>query len=381
MNRIKVVVFLSLLLLISGAFALSSRVLAQTENKVYLPIVFKPKPPTYKIAYFSNRAGAGIYIVDANGQDSAPLVVESGITNQWPHWSHDGAHLAFRSKDASNKSSVRVVDSSGGNSVDITAAANFAPAMQIGWMLRWSPDNRELAFYTTGLESDAASDEVFVAKTDGSGVVNVTNTPDDDERFLDWSPDGERIVFTNYKTVGAAVQTSIVSIRPNGQDRQTLYGPIANHALYAPVYSPDGETIAFTEAETDSGTTGRLVLMKPDGSSVRSYQPPYPLWTGLEWSPDSSQLGFIGEDNGVLHAFVVDAGDGSFKKAVVPTDDSAEVTWSADSSGLIYDAPNSTSGARDMYRFDVATSVSTPIVSGSGTEFISQSAYSPVELP
>jgi eukaryotic-like serine/threonine-protein kinase len=59
-------------------------------------------PDGKRIAYFSNRKGAereGIWIMDADGSNAAPLVVDD-LQNVFPRWYADGQALLFRSSDA-----------------------------------------------------------------------------------------------------------------------------------------------------------------------------------------------------------------------------------------------------------------------------------------
>jgi Tol biopolymer transport system component/predicted Ser/Thr protein kinase len=59
-------------------------------------------PDGKRIAYFSNRKGVereGIWIMDADGANAAPLVVDD-LQNVFPRWYADGQALLFRSSDA-----------------------------------------------------------------------------------------------------------------------------------------------------------------------------------------------------------------------------------------------------------------------------------------
>ncbi|HHJ05903.1 MAG TPA: hypothetical protein ENK24_00215, partial [Anaerolineae bacterium] len=48
----------------------------------------------------------------------------------------------------------------------------------------WSPDGEQLMFYS----NREGSWDIFITHLDGSGVVNLTNTPDVDEQTPVWRP-------------------------------------------------------------------------------------------------------------------------------------------------------------------------------------------------
>jgi Tol biopolymer transport system component len=56
------------------------------------------------------------------------------------------------------------------------------------------------------------SDDVFVMRPDGSGVTNLTRTPDLEESHAAWLPDG-RLTFTRHGETGPI---SVWAVRPGG---------------------------------------------------------------------------------------------------------------------------------------------------------------------
>ena len=55
----------------------------------------------------------------------------------------------------------------------------------------WSPDGSRIAFQS----NRTGNNEIYVMHADGSGVTNITNTPDAGEFDPEWSPDGSKIAF------------------------------------------------------------------------------------------------------------------------------------------------------------------------------------------
>jgi TolB protein len=79
-------------------------------------------------------------------------------------------------------------------------------------------------------------DDIYTINPDGSGKFRVTNTKNTDEEWLDYSPDGKKIAYTDYRQgPGTAIYT--ISVRGGGKSK------VAGGA--DPSYSPDGKRIAY----------------------------------------------------------------------------------------------------------------------------------------
>ena len=94
---------------------------------------------------------------------------------------------------------VRLVD---GNwyvsSLDGSAMVNLGPGAR--W--DWSPDARHLVFLGA-IEDDGmtvTAADLFVARADGRGVMQLSHTPDQVEDYPMWSPDGMRIAYSTVNT-------------------------------------------------------------------------------------------------------------------------------------------------------------------------------------
>jgi Tol biopolymer transport system component len=122
--------------------------------------------------------GAGLRIVNVDGGGLQVLTTEA--TDAEPAWSPDGSRIAF-----TRGGNIVVVNPDGAGLQPLTDTLLNAgdPA--------WAPDGAHIAFSSTA----SGVLDLFVMGADGSGVVNITQTPTEGEAQPAWSPDGAYLVF------------------------------------------------------------------------------------------------------------------------------------------------------------------------------------------
>lgn len=216
-----------------------------------------------------------------------------------------------------------------------------------------SPDGKLLA-YASGPPSAM---RIFVQQLDGGRSMPLVPDDSADQRWPQWSPDGQRIVFAS---------DSGVEIVPalGGRPRRVATPP--NGIPASPTWSPDGRRIAYGDAsgvellDVATGATTRIAST-PNSRSGRSVPEQY---FDLRWSPDGRWIAassgnvdfaFAKSDLGNVlgSALVLLAADGS-KRVVLPSDSSAlEISpvWLPDSRHLLF--VSSRGGGRDVYEVGV----------------------------
>ncbi|HEY8202435.1 MAG TPA: hypothetical protein VII47_13905 [Actinomycetota bacterium] len=142
--------------------------------------------------------------------------------------------------------------------------------------LDWSPDGTRIAF-----ENYAGGNaDVFVVRTDGSGLTRLTNDPGDDlhSRWVD----NHRLTFDRRAEDGG---TDVYLISDQGW-RPELLLHLPGHN---PEWSPDRSTIAFSK---DEGAGSHVYTMRADGSGLARLTDGPGHDDHPVWSPDGTRIAF-----------------------------------------------------------------------------------------
>jgi Tol biopolymer transport system component len=148
-------------------------------------------PDGQKIAFHLIRDGkVFLLITDRDGTnvtqiaDVSPKVEtrSSETSSASVDWSPDSSRLAFsilqERSDYVNNEDVYVANADGSNLTQLTDHTAQ------DWYPRWSPDGSHIAF----ISNRTGAQDIWVMAADGSGLVNITNTPDDVEYNPLWRP-------------------------------------------------------------------------------------------------------------------------------------------------------------------------------------------------
>ena len=202
-----------------------------------------------------------------------------------------------------------------------------------------SPDGKSVVFYS----SVQPEGDLYVARTDGSGVRQLTTGTEPIDRMPRWSPDGQWIAFHSIR----GKDQYLWKIRPDGSDRQQL-SPLAD-AIYA-AWSPDSSRIAVLMAAGIGHSQNDVYVFdanRPWGDQKPEIIPP-PADSPDEfvvnaWSPDGARL--AGQAGLAAHGIITySLQSRRFERL---TDFGGYPVWLPDSRHLLF-----VSGGREFYVVD-----------------------------
>ena len=234
------------------------------------------------------------YTIDPDGSDERQLLVEGN--SGFPTWSPDGTEIhVFCCGDGMI---AHIVDPATGEL--LRALPPQDPSLELFCGGSWSPDGDRLSCEGFGVDDSSLTGIYTIRSSDGGGLRRITSNPSGFDAPGDFSPDGERLVFTRFvdeEPVGVFVTeldgSGLVQISPSDL---TL-----DDTGFAGSWSPDGSQILFVARVADQhkaiwiveadGSSPHLLEMTPacggsfsDTSSAGCYS--------AEWSPDGSMIVF-----------------------------------------------------------------------------------------
>jgi Tol biopolymer transport system component len=162
-----------------------------------------------------------IYLMNADGSGLTRLT-NSPAFDCWPSPAPSGHKLAFTTtRDGTVDIYTMNLDGTGLRKVSG------------GFMSDWSPTGNDIVFMR---DSSSGIGDVWMAHTDGSGLKQLTDTPQT-EAFPSWSPDGTTIVFGRIVASGVF---NIFSVDPvTGQEQLLLAdSPPTTYSVAYPTWQP-----------------------------------------------------------------------------------------------------------------------------------------------
>jgi hypothetical protein len=255
-------------------------------------------------------AGGSVYTMRADGSSITPLA--SGLRRTFEHAtiSPDRRWLVGNEQGpptaaGQSTSKIWLYDLEKGTETQLLPHFRMAGN---GGHLKWDSQG---FIYFCGVEKDpfpapkaraefianAAANEVYKVKYDGTGLTRLTQTSDRGEADVDLSNDGSLVTFMDTKIQPPDDYTEIWVMNSDGTNRRFVYkgGKPGVDSVHDPAFSPDGKKIAFSKVnpafknfreKPDANTAHDLYTINIDGTGLTRITQPGPISIAPDWRQD-----------------------------------------------------------------------------------------------
>lgn len=291
---------------------------------VAIPAAAKPRGTNGKIlidrADNSATGEEQTFTVDPDGTDFTLLANNS----EAGQWSWDGTRISMFEQ---------VLDFDSGIFTSLNLDTQY-PDMFLG-CAQWSPDDARLACEGFGLSDPSLNGIYTVRSSDGGDLQRVTSNPGGDDCPSDYSPYGNRIVFTRVNETTFALYT----VRPDGSGLRQISPAGLNFNFCNGNWSPQGNEILLSAHQPTFDYHSSMWLLHANGTGLRRI--PAPDCGGLNadpagvgcfnptWSPDGTKIVFGRQvDSHPRDIYTVNAdGSGLFRVTNTPDIEEFHAEW------------------------------------------------------
>jgi len=332
-------------------------------------------PDGKRIAFYSSRQPAGIYVMEATGENVRPVTtnchqpswspdgkqivcstygqsipstrfarpsalwvadVESGAKRLLtetdalqPAWSPGGARIAFWFRPPNvGRSDIATISRNGGEIEVITKDAST------NWNPVWSPDGRYLYF-----ASDRAGNMSFwrVPIDEETGKVleepEAVLTPSTFSRHLNFSRNGRRLIY-----VQTDQQSNIQGVKFDSKREKTVGDAFwitrGDNRITRPELSPDGTRFLM---RVQRGTQEDIVVAERDGTNWHDLTNDRFFDRYPRWSPDGKRIVFTSDRSGHYEIWTINADGTNLRQLSFNSPgDATFPLWSPDGSRILF---------------------------------------------
>jgi len=334
-------------------------------------------PDGQRIAFRSERAGGGLFVMGATGEDVRRLsdrgfhpswspdareiaastvdfanpealslrgdlmiievatgqvrVISLAEGAQQPHWSPHGYRIAYWGRPGERgQRDLWTITPSGGGAQAVTndEATDWNPV--------WSPDGRSL-FFSSNRGGTMNLWRVAVDEASGAvlGQPQPVTTPSPYSGYMSISADGRRIAYAH---ITSAENLFKIGFDPSGEitTGQSTAVTDGTRSTRNPDLSPNGEWVT---ALTVGGGQEDLVVVRTDGRGFRKLTDDAHRDRDPKWSPDGESIAFHSDRSGTFQIWTINA-DGSGLRQL--TDSAVVISsplWSPDGTRMIARTP------------------------------------------
>ncbi len=273
--------------------------------------------------YIGETQSCEIYTIQADGTNQTRLTNNNAYDGELD-WSPDGSRMAFIS-DRDGQRELYVMHADGSNQTRLTTTTTIEADPD------WSPDGSRITF-SSGVDEHGTDSQIFVINADGTNQTRLTN-----ERWNQkpvWSPDGSRLAFASFDG-----QAHIMVMNVDGTHTISMSGNLGYRWNPLIAWSPDGTRLAYesTGNEFPNAKGGMLYIV------VRHADGTNPIYLTQEgggqpvWSPDGERIAFFSDRHYNAEIYVVHA-DGSQEQRLTNSDGVYNFSpdWSPDGTRIAF---------------------------------------------
>jgi TolB protein len=209
-------------------------------------------PDSRTVLYAAINDG-GIDILETNCEGGSKRRLNDYPVSEMENfkWSPDGSKIAF----IAEQNNLFVMNTDGKNRKKLTND-------NICHDFCWSPDSINIAFSTSGIQSQDSSN-IFISNSETGEPLKIIEPDGVTDSMFAWSPDGTKLAFV----VSGKNWADIYSVYPNGSGLSQL---TANNGYNSyPSWSANAKSIVFTNNSEHCIRNGnpKIYIMNANGSS------------------------------------------------------------------------------------------------------------------
>ncbi len=332
-------------------------------------------PDGKRIAFYSNREPAGVYVMEATGENIRPLIprchhpawspngkeivcsrvghslpstrninpsvlliadVETGAQRQLcendamqPSWSPNGSRIAFWfNPPSAGRSDIATISKAGGEIEVVTTDAST------NWNPVWSPDGKFL-YFASDRSGNMSFWRVPINEETGKvlGEPDAVSTPATFNRHISFSRNGKRLIY-----VQTDRRANIQAVKFDPERGKVVGEPISitrgDNRVVRPELSPDGSRFVMRLLR---GTQEDIVIVQRDGTNWRDLTNDKFFDRYPRWSPDGKKIAFTSDRSGRYEIWTIDADGTNLRQVSFDSPGDATLPlWSPDGTRLLF---------------------------------------------
>lgn len=256
-------------------------------------------PDGKRIAFQSNRTGNWeIYVMNSDGKNLRQLTQNSAADNS-PCWSPDGKRILFVS-DRDGKeydSEIYIMNEDGSQQKRLTSQLGDDSHP------KFTPDGMHIIFNSARTSPDLTVDwslqinEIFMMDPDGKNVRQLTSFKTICT-FPTVSPDGKKVAYR--KVISSPALNWDISVNKNNRNSEVFTMNIdgtgeinvSNSPAFDgwPTWSPDGSSVVFASNRRGPANVGQLFVVDPEGKVIKQLTRGGGGFVQPSFSPNSKKI-------------------------------------------------------------------------------------------